>query len=189
MILARYRHRLPADYDLGRIRSRIAARGPAWDLAPGLVFKAFTLEDRRQGARENAYSSLYLWQDAGAAADFLAGPGFAAVLEAFGRPRIDLWLPFDVRIGAAGHARSLAITDHTLPPEADLGAGRREEAARGRTLCGEPDVLAVLHGLDPAGWRLTRFVLRAGEPAAGAGEIVHLAAPGLAALRATSPTL
>ncbi len=40
MLIARYRHRLPADYDMDRIRDRIAARRPAWDDAPGLVFKA-----------------------------------------------------------------------------------------------------------------------------------------------------
>ena len=99
MILARYRHRLPADYDLGLIRARIMARGPTWDAAPGLIFKAFTLEDRSRGASENAYSSFYLWRDAGAAAAFFAGPGFAAVMQAFGRPRTDLWLPFDVQTG------------------------------------------------------------------------------------------
>lgn len=189
MFLARYRHRLPADYDPGRIRARIATRGPTWDDAPGLVFKAFTLEDRSRGAHENAYSSLYLWRDAGAAADFLAGPGFAAVLDAFGRPRMDLWLPFDVRLGPASQARSLAVTHRILMPEAELGAVRREEAALGHALCAEPDVLAVLCGLDPSGWRLTRFVLRAGEPATGDGEIVHLAAPGLAALRSSTLSL
>lgn len=189
MILARYRHRLPADYDLDRIRSRIGARGPTWDNAPGLIFKAFTLEDRSQGARENAYSSLYLWRDAGAASDFLAGAGFAAVLDAFGRPRMDLWLPFDVRLGSTRPARSLAMEHRLLPPETELGAERREETARGRSLCAEPGVVAVVSGLDPSAWRLTRFVLRADEPAAGTGEIVHLAGPGLADLRSAIPAL
>lgn len=183
MILARYRHRLPADYDLSLIRARIAARGPTWDAAPGLIFKAFTLEDRSRGASENAYSSFYLWRDAGAAAAFFAGSGFAAVLQAFGRPRTDLWLPFAIQTGPSAQARSLAITHRTLPPEADLGTERREDAAWGASLRAEPDVLAVLCGLDPTSWRVTRFVLRAGEPAAGDGEILHLASPGLADLR------
>lgn len=51
-------------------------------------------------------------------------------------------------------------------------------------MAGQPGILATLVGLDAAGWRLTRFTLRA---AAGAGpaqtEIAHLATPGLATAR------
>ncbi|MGT2485866.1 DUF4865 family protein [Methylobacterium oryzae CBMB20] len=57
MLIARYRHRLPADYAMDRIRARVAARAPAWDAVPGLVFKALTIEDRARGAADNAYSS------------------------------------------------------------------------------------------------------------------------------------
>ncbi len=68
-------------------------------------------------------------------------------------------------------------------PDADLAAERRAEAEQGAALSAQPDVLAVVSGLDPAGWRLVRFVLRAGMPTAGTAEIVHLAAPGIAVLR------
>lgn len=183
MILTRYRHRLPADYDMTQVRARIAARGPLWNAAPGLVFKAFTLEERMRGAAGNAYSSLYLWEDPGAAADFFAGDGFAAVVAAFGRPRTETWLPFDIRLGPSETARDLCIHERSLPPEVDLAAERRAEAERDADIAAAPDVLAVLSGLDPLAWRLTRFVLRAGEP--GPAEIFHLATPGLAALRAT----
>jgi hypothetical protein len=41
-----------------------------------------------------------------------------------------------------------------------------------------------LVGLEPATWRLTRFTLQADRADAQSGtEVVHLAAPGLAALR------
>lgn len=183
MILTRYRHALPADYDMARIRDRVAARGPLWDAAPGLVFKAFTIEDRARGAAANAYASLYLWCDATAAADFLAGPAFAAVTETFGRPRTDTWLPFAISPGPAAEARSLVIAERSLSPATDLAAERHAEAEQGATLAAEPDVRAVVSGLDPAGWRVVRFVLRADEPAPGTPEIAHLAAPGIAALR------
>jgi hypothetical protein len=39
MIVAHYEHRLPADYDLGLIRSRAQERGPLWDAKPELYFK------------------------------------------------------------------------------------------------------------------------------------------------------
>ncbi|MEL6061029.1 MULTISPECIES: DUF4865 family protein [unclassified Methylobacterium] len=183
MILTRYRHPLPADYDMARIRDRVAARGPLWDDAPGLVFKAFTIEDRARGAAANAYSSLYLWHDPAAAAGFFAGAAFQAVIETFGRPRTEVWLPFTVSPGGAAGARSLAITERILAADADLAAERRAEAEQGGALAAEPDVLAVVSGLDPAAWRLVRFVLRADGPAAGTPEIAHLAAPGIAVLR------
>jgi hypothetical protein len=183
MILTRYRHALPADYDMGRIRDRVAARGPLWDDAPDLVFKVFTIEDRAHGAAANAYASLYLWRDASAAADFLAGPAFAGVIKTFGRPRTDVWLPFAISPGAAAEARSLTIMERNLAPATDLAAERRAEAEQGAALAAEPDVRAVVSGLDPAGWRLVRFVLRADGPVPGAPEIAHLAAPGIAALR------
>lgn len=184
MLIARYRHRLPADYAMDRIRQRVAARAPAWDAVPGLVFKAFAIEDRARGAAANAYSSLYLWQDAGAAADFLAGPGFRAVIEGFGRPRIETWLTVASAFGPGGSARTLAEETRLVAPAEDLTGLRDDEVSRGRDIAADRDVLATVAGLDPDGWRLTRFTLRA-EPAAAASEaeIAHLAAPGLDATR------
>ena len=54
MLVARYRHRLPADYPMDRIRARVAERAPAWDAIPGLIFKAVTVEERARGAAANA---------------------------------------------------------------------------------------------------------------------------------------
>ncbi|MDP4026421.1 DUF4865 family protein [Methylobacterium sp. NEAU 140] len=189
MLLARYRHRLPADHDMEAVRARIRARGPTWDAAPGLACKAFVIEERARGAAENAYSSLYLWFDATAAADFLAGPGFEAVIRAFGRPRTETWLPWAVRVGTATGAASLGIEEGRVPLGADLAAARAEEAGRAERLAAEPDVAAVLVGLDPAAWRVTRFVLRATPADAGGAEIAHLAAPALSARALTVPGL
>ena len=44
MLSKQYIHRLPADYDIGHVRERAARRGPLWDAAPGLGFKAFSHE-------------------------------------------------------------------------------------------------------------------------------------------------
>lgn len=184
MLVARYRHRLPADYPMDRIRARVAERAPAWDAIPGLIFKAVTVEERARGAAANAYSSFYLWRDAGAAADFLSGPGFQAVIDGFGRPQVETWLPFTVTLGAA--ATTLALSEETrqIGPDEDLARLRETEQVRGRDIAGHPGVLATLVGLDPATWRLTRFTLEADRVDAGSGtEVAHLAAPGLAALR------
>ncbi|MGT2485865.1 DUF4865 family protein [Methylobacterium oryzae CBMB20] len=125
-----------------------------------------------------------MWQDAGAAAAFLAGAGFRAVIESFGRPRIETWLAVAVEFGQGGAAGTLSEETRLVAPAEDLAALRDDERGRGRDLAAERDVLATVAGLDPDGWRLTRFILRA-EPAAGPSgtAIAHLAAPGLAAAR------
>ena len=183
MLVARYRHRLPADYAMDRIRARIAERASAWDTRPGLVIKAFAIEDRARGAAANAYSSLYLWHDAAAAAGFLAGSGFRAVVESFGRPRIETWLPFAVSLGSAVTAVALAEESRQVDPDEDLAGLRESERAQGRERAARPGFLVSLVGLDPAAWRLTRFTLHADSSDARAGaEIPHLASPGLGAL-------
>ena len=183
MILTRYRHALPGDYDMERIRNRVAARGPLWDHASGLIFKAFMIEDRARGMAANAYSSLYLWRGPAAAADFFTSPSFEAVIETFGRPRTDVWLPFAMSCGPAEAAHSLAISERSLGANSDVAAERRAEAKACAAVAVETDVLTVVSGLDPDGWRLVRFVLRAARPAAGGPEIAHLAAPEMALLR------
>jgi hypothetical protein len=175
-----YRHRLPSDAAMDGIRARIAARGPLWDAVPGLGFKAFTLEERAAGSPENAYASLYFWLDPRAAMSFLADERFRAVVEAFGRPEIDTWMPLDVRAGAAGRTGFLDRSEASVPLGTDLGDLIRSEAERNRDLAETSGVLAAVSGLDPRTWRITRFTLRAGAPASGApSSILHLARPGL----------
>ncbi len=95
MIIARYEHRLPADYDLGIIRTRGKAPGPQWDAVPELYFKSFLLrESGRFGAAASSYASLYLWRQTEPFRDFLAAAAdapinsFTVVTGSFGRPKI-----------------------------------------------------------------------------------------------------
>lgn len=87
MFAMQYAHRLPADYDLQIIRQRAAERGPLWDTTPGLLFKAFVLQQAgRHGATGNVYGSVYLWADPAAAVRFIASERFDSVIRSFGRP-------------------------------------------------------------------------------------------------------
>ena len=134
MCIARYAHRLPADYDLGLIRTRVETRGQQWNATPGLYFKAFLLRERdRFGAAANSYTSLYLWRDADPFRDFLAARAdaqtnsFMTVTSSFGRPQIDTWLPLDARRGrqsagsilrlcrGTGHCRRCGSADDVRP--------------------------------------------------------------------------
>lgn len=61
MIAMQYAIALPADYDLGVIRQRVATRGAAMDAFPGLGLKAYGIRERGvRGARVNEYAPFYL---------------------------------------------------------------------------------------------------------------------------------
>lgn len=187
MLAFQYTHSLDDAYDMSVIDQRVAERGPLWDGAERLVFKAFIARRRgSQGATGNAYASLYVWQDIDAATDFITDNRFNTVIEAFGRPRIETWLPLNARRGNGAGARSLYREEFAIAEGVKLQALREVQRELNQSLVGEPDVVAVVTVLDPYAWRLLRFTLHAGPLSpnrAGQGyEVLHLAMPGLAQL-------
>jgi len=188
MLSKQYSHRLPVDYDVSAIRRRAAARGPMWDNTPGLYFKSFSLREAgKNGAPTNVYSSIYLWKDAKAAAAFLTSDRFEAVLAAFGRPDIELWLPLDAQAGPARQARWIYREDLPFGDTTDMTALREAEHECNHALAQRADTVAAATALDPAGWKLVRFHITSSrydaEHPGDAYEVLHLAQPLLEELR------
>ncbi|MGY2377989.1 DUF4865 family protein [Pseudomonas sp. SDO524_S393] len=184
MFAKQYSHRLPADFDMGLIRQRAAQLGPLWDHAEGLLFKAFIAQERGQGPGVgNLYSSVYLWSDPLQAGDFLLGERFQKVLDSFGKPHIESWLPLDVQRGPALQALSLYREEWALASGADRAAILAEEKARNRQIADGSDTFAVFLALDVQAWRLVRVTLsakalEAGHPGTGY-QVLYLARPGI----------
>jgi len=182
MFAKQYSHRLPADYDMDVIRRRAAQLGPLWDHAEGLLFKVFIAQEHGG----NVYSSVYLWADPLQAADFLLGERFQKVLDSFGRPHIESWLPLDVQRGPAQGALSLYREEWPLAPGADRAAVLAEEKQRNRQLADNSDTFAVFLALDVQAWRLVRITLSAkalDTEHPGRGYQVLYLAQGVASLR------
>lgn len=191
MFMKQYIHRLPADYDMGRIENRAAERGPLWDETPGLGFKAFIAQRQgRNGAAGNTYSSLYLWLDDEAATDFITSDRFQVVIDGFGRPHIETWLPLDIHLGNAETARSVYREDIAIEAGTDLAALKKAEVERNGGLARNADTFAAVTALDLSTWRLTRFRLSAeaaSKPQAGSAyDILHLSKPGIPSLLAAA---
>lgn len=187
MLMMQYIHRLPADYEMDKLARRAASLGPDWDDAPGLGFKAFVAQRRGEnGAANNAYSSLYLWLDDEAASDFITGERFQKVIDGFGRPAIETWLPLDIHLGSATNARSVYREDILIDPVTDFSALKRSESERNTAVVKQPGTYAAVTAIDLANWRLSRFQLSADAartPAQGSAfDILHLARPGIPAL-------
>jgi len=187
MFAMQYSHRLPAEQPMELIEQRASQRGAVWDKVTGLIFKAFVAQRKgRYNADGNLYSSVYLWSDLAPAIDFVSGGGIKTVIETFGRPAIEQWLPLDARKGKARTAASLYREDALVRPGTDLFTLKREAAKRDADIADSEDTLAVWFGLNPSSWTTTRFVLRAGAPrgddTAVAYEVFHLSKPGLGEL-------
>ncbi len=183
MILAHYGHRLPADYDLGIIRSRAQARGQLWDAVPELHFKAFLLRERgRFGATANEYSSLYLWRKVDGRYKF--------VIDSFGRAGIEARLVLDARKGEGSEARFLYKHELDIPLDADLTSVFAAEIERVSDVARQAGAVAAAVGIDAERWTLTRVLLSENEPGAGeegvAYQVLALAQPLLAELPAAS---
>ena len=188
MIIARYTHRLPADYDLGIIRTRAEKNGPLWKATPGLYFKAFLLRERgRFGATANSYTSLYLWRDAEPFLDFLAaGAGaptnsFTSVTNSFGRPQVQTWLPLGAHRGTARDAHFVYMVEQDIAADADLPTVFARETQQNRKASEQSGVLAAVAGVDTLHWKFVRILVSANEPGGSeAGDIyqvLHLARP------------
>src|SRR5580658_6912206 len=79
MIVKQYSVTLPADYDMGIIRQRVATKGPSFDDFPGLGVKVFMVREKgRHGAEGNQYAPLYLWPSVEPMWDSLPAPASEA---------------------------------------------------------------------------------------------------------------
>jgi len=107
------------------------------------------------------YSSVYLWADPLQAADFLLGERFQKVLDSFGRPHIESWLPLDVQRGPAQGAVSLYREEWPLEAGADRAVALAEGKRRNQQVADSAETFAVFLALDVQAWRLVRVTLSA----------------------------
>jgi hypothetical protein len=181
-----YRITLPADYDMGTIRQRVATRGHLLDDFPGLGAKAYLIRERGVAdSPVNQYAPFYLWNTPQGMNSFLWGPGFQGLVADFGRPVVEHWTGLGFARGPAFGAVPRAAARRTWPvepgaePAAVIGAALAELPS----LAARPGTHSVALAVDPRHWELVRFTLRerTAPPAPGEDryEVLHLSAPEL----------
>ncbi len=190
VLAMQYVIRLPADYDMGIIRHRVATRAAAMDAFWGLGLKAYGIRERSvDDAPVNEYAPFYLWTTLAGMNAFLWGDGFAGICRDFGRPEVRQWAGAGV---VAGPARDAAApprlaTRHAEPvspdaePRATVEAALATLAERSST----PGVHTSAVGVDARRWELVHFTLWADAAPADAGTrytVLHLSKPALDAL-------
>jgi hypothetical protein len=184
MIAMQYQINLPADYDMGVIRDRVARTGHVLDRFEGLGQKAYLIRERGvDGSPVNQYAPFYLWADAAAAASFLwGGDGFDRIVRDFGRPVVQTWIGGTYQAGP-DHAEppSYAVRHvERIAADADLAQVGAAAADTIRNRAGEAGLHSLAYGIDPRTWELATIALHTSRPAAAGSElyqVLHLSAP------------
>ncbi|ARF77720.1 DUF4865 family protein [Kitasatospora aureofaciens] len=189
-----YEITLPADYDMGVIRKRVADKGHLLDAHPGLGLKAYLVRERGQGGSPvNQYAPFYLWRTAEGMNGFLWGPGFRGLSADFGRPAVHHWLGAGLVEGTRTDAPTTATrTTVRLPETADPAEALEQAVAELAQFAAFTELPArpgqsALHtaavAVDPSRWELLTLALWHGpapEDAPGTRyQVLHLSRPEL----------
>lgn len=188
MIAMHYGVELPADFDMRRIRERVAAKAPEFDGYPDMSLKAFLVRDRRHPIgivdRPNYYGAFYVWRTEAAARGYLLGDKFANFVAAIGRPAVRTWPLVEVAVQPRIAARFAVIAP--LPVS---GGNWRSAFDRARAdidaALGDPAHGAAIVAIDPgreSGVRVDLwdvFRPHRPNPAAERFEVLHVSQPAL----------
>lgn len=183
-----YEISLPADYDMGIIRKRVATRGSGTDTFDGLGLKAYGIrENGVSGSLVNQYAPFYLWHTLAGMNSFLFGPGFAGLSADFGRPTVRRWSGVAFERGMAqgdpvmASRRTWQVSSDDGLDEA-VAAGLRDDASRREA----DGVHSTALALDSQRWEFVQFTLWTDASAQADGtryEVLHTSVPGLSDLR------
>jgi uncharacterized protein DUF4865 len=192
MIVKQYAITLPADYDMGIIRKRVAAKGVSFDTFPGLGLKVFLIREKgRFGAHSNQYAPLYLWPAVESLWGFVAGEAFKGVIQSFGWVPIKHWLGLAFAKNdacAPERIRTVTREDQLIPAGTDLIELRADEIAEAKrktqSLAG---LMTSVVAINPDTWELVRFdywSLSQSDlpPDSNSYEVLHVSAPNFGAL-------
>ncbi|MGM1059218.1 DUF4865 family protein [Saccharothrix sp. Mg75] len=175
-----YEITMPADYDMGVIRHRVATRGSALDTFPGLGLKAYCVRERGvDGSPVNQYAPFYLWRTTEGMNSFLWGPGFKGIRDDFGRPVVRNWVGLGFDRGPADGVAHLTRRTVDVPPDTTPNDLVDEALAESAKLAEHPGVYASAVAINPDRWELMHATLWQDAPEAEGTRyrVLHLSRP------------
>ncbi|MFF7871553.1 DUF4865 family protein [Streptomyces qaidamensis] len=180
-----YEVTLPAGYDMGLIRDRVARRGHLLDDWDGLGLKAYLIRERGlRGSPVDQYAPFYLWNTVDGMNAFLWGGGFQGVSDDFGRPSVRQWTGLAYEEGGGAHARFAVRRRQPVPDGGPLAGAAADAAGEARRLAVENGAVLAAAAVDTSRWELLYFSLwehwdhDMPEADGEVFEVLHLSAPG-----------
>ncbi|MEV3859211.1 DUF4865 family protein [Streptomyces sp. NPDC050095] len=178
-----YEITLPADYDMGIIRDRVAAKGHLLDDFAGLGAKAYLMRERGvDGSPVNQYAPFYLWASPQGMNAFLWGPGFQGIVRDFGRPAVQHWagVAYEEGPASAGTARTAVRRRTPVAAGAELPDVVAESVAEVAELAARDGVLCAAAAVDPRTWEVLTFSVWDDDSPKAEGDVyrvLHLSQP------------
>ncbi|MFB7928118.1 DUF4865 family protein [Streptomyces sp. NPDC056039] len=177
-----YELTLPADYDMGVIRDRVARVGRLLDDWDGLGLKAYLMRERGlRGSPVNQYAPFYLWNTVEGMNSFLWGGGFQRLGDDFGRPSVRQWTGLTYEEGGWSRARFAVRHRRPIPDGGLLADVVAEAVSEAERLAKEDGALLAAAAVDTSRWELVHFSLWEHDTPKADGEVfevLHLSAPG-----------
>ncbi|CAM5304256.1 DUF4865 family protein [Streptomyces coeruleorubidus] len=178
-----YELTLPADYDMGVIRDRVARLGHLLDDWDGLGVKAYLIRERGlRGSPVDQYAPFYLWNTVEGMNAFLWGGGFQGLSDDFGRPSVRQWTGLAYEEGGGSHARFAVRRRQPVPASGRLAEAVGDAVREARRLAAEDGAVLAAAAVDTSRWELVHFSLWEHDTPKADGdvfEVLHLSAPGL----------
>ncbi|WP_329131784.1 DUF4865 family protein [Streptomyces sp. NBC_00670] len=179
-----YEITLPADYDMGIVRERVARVGHALDDWDGLGLKAYLVRERGvDGSHINQYAPFYLWHEARGMNAFLYGGPFQGFVDDFGRPSVRQWtgLWYEESPVAGAGARVAVRHRRPVPEGIALGEVAEEVMHEAGLLVSLDGAVCAAVAVDSRHWEVVRFSLWEHEAPKTDGDVfqvLRLSAPG-----------
>lgn len=174
---------LPADYDMGVIRSRVARLGHKLDAWEGLGLKAYLIRERGvHGSPVNQYAPFYLWHTVEGMNRFLWGGPFQGVADDFGRPEVRQWtgLAYEEGTAAGSPARVAVLRRQYVPQGVKVAEVMADAAAEAARLAGEDGAVLAAAVADAGRWEVVHFSLWEYDTPKAEGDVfqvLHLSTP------------
>lgn len=184
MLAMQYELTLPADYDMGVIRGRVARVGHLLDDWEGLGFKTYLMRERGvNGSPVNQYAPFYLWNTVEGMNSFLWEGAFQGLSHDFGRPSVRQWTGIAYEEGGAVGApgRVAVRRRQPVPDGIELAGFMADAVGEAERLAGEEGAVFAAAVVDTARWELAHFSLWGHETPKAEGEVfevLHVSAPG-----------
>jgi hypothetical protein len=177
-----YELTLPADYDMGVVRDRVARLGHRLDDWDGLGFKAYLIRERGlRGSPVGQYAPFCLWNTVDGMNAFLWGGGFQGLSDDFGRPSVRQWTGLAYEEGGGSHARFAVRRRQSVPESGPLAEWVGDAVREARRLAAEDGALLAAAAVDTSRWELVHFSLWEHDSPEADGdlfEVLRLSAPG-----------
>ncbi len=179
-----YEVTLPADYDMGIIRDRVARKGNLLDGWEGLGLKAYLMRERgTDGSPVNQYGPFYLWETLEGMNAFLWGGAFQGIPDDFGRPSVRQWTGLAYEEGGAvgSPARKAVRRRQRVPDGVRLGEVAEDAVREAGRLAAQDGAVLAAAAVDTSRWELVHFSLWERDAPKAEGdvfEVLHVSSPG-----------